>query len=265
METDIGRSFTVPGRVAVVTGAASGIGREIAIVLAQAGALVVIADIDGAGLEATAATLRSAGSEVAERRTDIARREEIEALADVAVESFGRLDIWVNCAGTIVSRPIVEAREEEVERLLSVNLKGAYWGCSAAARRMGQGGAIVNISSAGGELPVPGLSLYSMTKAALNMLTRTAATELGPKGIRVNAVAPGWVDTPMGLHSFRDDQGRVSNEKREEAMRSRAAGSPLGLTGEPRDIALAALYLVSDAARFVTGQILRPNGGIMMP
>ena len=264
MDPDLQSSFSLDDRVAVVTGAASGIGREIARVLAAAGARLVIGDIDEAGLQATAASLEGA-ERVASRRTDVARREDVEALAEAAVAAFGRIDIWVNCAGTIVSRPIVEAREDEVDQLLSVNLKGVYWGCSAAGRRMGRGGAIVNISSAGGELPVPGLSIYSMTKAGVNMVTRTAAIEMGGAGIRVNAIAPGWVDTPMGLHSFRDADGTVPPERREEALRSRAGGSPLGLTGEPRDIALAAFYLVSDASRFVTGQIIRPNGGIMMP
>ena len=112
---------------------------------------------------------------------------------------------------------------------------------------------------------MPGLSIYSMTKAAVNMLTRTTAKEFGPFGIRVNAVAPGWVDTPMGTHSFRDKKGDVDPVLRAEGVRQRAQVSPLGITGTPRDIALAILYLATDASRFVTGQIMRPNGGVAMP
>lgn len=260
-------SFAVTGRTAVITGAASGIGRETARVLARAGAQVVVSDIDENGLTQTAALVDSAGGLALPIAANVASRSEIDALADRALAQFGRVDIWVNCAGMIVSRPILDAAEEDLDRLIAINLKGVYWGCAAAGRAMrAQGsGSIVNISSGGGEAPVPGLSIYSMTKAAVNMLTRTVAKEFGPYGIRANAVAPGWVDTPMGLHSFRDETGAVPSQRRAEALQSRASASPLGLTGTPLDIALAVLYLASDASRFVTGQILRPNGGVAMP
>lgn len=260
-------SFGLDGRIAVVTGAASGIGRETARVLAEAGAQVVISDIDENGLARTAALVEQAGGHALSTRANVACRSDVDALAERAISHFGEMDIWVNCAGAILSRPILETAEEEVDRLIAINVKGVYWGCAAAGRAMmGKGsGSIVNISSGGGEAPVAGLSIYSLTKAAVNMLTRTVAKEFGPFGVRANAVAPGWVDTPMGLHSFRDESGAVSAERREEALQSRASVSPLGLTGTPRDIALAVLYLASDASRFVTGQILRPNGGVAMP
>jgi len=267
MEADLARKFALDGRTAVVTGAASGIGRETAVVLARAGAQVAIADIDASGLAETAGLIGQAGGTAEAVATNVANRAEIDALAQRALERFGRIDVWVNCAGTILSRPLLDTTEDDLERIVSVNLKGVYWGCVAAGRAMrdGGGGAIVNISSGGGESPVPGLSLYSMTKAGVNMLTRTVAKELGPLGIRANAVAPGWVDTPMGLHSFRDADGIVQPDQYEAALRSRGSVSPLGLTGTPTDIALAVLYLASDASRFVTGQILRPNGGVAMP
>jgi 3-oxoacyl-[acyl-carrier protein] reductase len=104
-----------------------------------------------------------------------------------------------------------------------------------------------------------------MTKAAVNMLTRTVAKEMGQYGIRANAVAPGWVETPMGTHGFRGADGRIDPAKRDEGVRLRAQASPLGVVGTARDIALAVLYLASDASRFVTGQVLRPNGGVRMP
>lgn len=260
-------SFGLDGRIAVVTGAASGIGRETARVLAEAGAQVVISDIDENGLARTAALVEQAGGHALSTPANVACRSDVDALAERAISHFGEMDIWVNCAGAILSRPILETAEEEVDRLIAINVKGVYWGCAAAGRAMmGKGsGSIVNISSGGGEAPVAGLSIYSLTKAAVNMLTRTVAKEFGPFGVRANAVAPGWVDTPMGLHSFRDESGAVSAERREEALQSRASVSPLGLTGTPRDIALAVLYLASDASRFVTGQILRPNGGVAMP
>ena len=267
MTPEIQASFSLDRRVAVITGAASGIGRETARTLAEAGARVVLCDINEAGLRETAALVAATGQDATVIRTDVGKKADIDAAAEQVVAQHGGIDIWVNCAARIVYRRILDAREEDVDSLLSINLKGVYWSCAAAGRAMKAtgGGSIINISSAGGELPAPDISIYSMTKAGVNMITRTAATEMGCFGIRVNAVAPGWVDTPMGLTRFTDDSGKVSAERREEALQSRAQGSPLGTTGTPRDIALAVLYLVSDAARFVTGQILRPNGGIMMP
>lgn len=267
MDEDLVRAFALGGRSAVVTGAASGIGRETAIILARAGAKVMISDIDASGLADTAALVAATGAEVISRVVDIADRAEIRALAAAVGKRWGRLDIWVNVAGVILRRAILDAEEADLDRLLSINLKGTYWGCAEAARVMRGtgGGAIVNISSGGGEAPVPDLSIYSMTKAGVNMLTRSAARELGPLGIRVNAVAPGWIDTPMGLHSFQNADGEVLAESYQAALVSRASASPLGLTGTPRDVALAVLFLASDSSRFTTGQILRPNGGVAMP
>ena len=266
-QTSIAQAFGLDGRTAVITGAASGIGRETARLFAQAGARTLISDLNEAGLVETAELIGSEGSQAIRAAADVSRRDEVEALADLAIQETGRVDVWVNVAGTIVNRPLLEAREEEVDRLLAVNLKGVYWGCAAAGRVMkdGGGGSIINMSSSGGETAVPGLSIYSMSKAAVNMLTRTVAKELGPFGIRANAIAPGWVDTPMGLHSFCDETGAIDPGKRDMGLRQRAQASPLGTTGTPRDIALAALYLASDASRFTTGQILRPNGGVSMP
>lgn len=267
MDEDLAREFALGGRTAVVTGASSGIGRETAVVLARAGARVMIGDLDASGLAETVDLIASMGGEVDFRVVDVADRAAIESLAAAAVERWGRLDVWVNVAGVILRRAILDVEEADLDRLLSINLKGTYWGCAAAARIMrgAGGGAIVNISSGGGESPVPELSIYSMTKAGVNMLTRSAAKELGTLGIRVNAVAPGWIDTPMGLHSFEDADGEVSPEAYRAALISRASASPLGLTGTSHDVALAVLFLASDASRFTTGQIFRPNGGVAMP
>ncbi|MBB4860773.1 3-oxoacyl-[acyl-carrier protein] reductase [Novosphingobium chloroacetimidivorans] len=262
----IAQEFDLSGRTAVITGAASGIGRETARLLAQAGARTLVSDVNEDGLAETARLIGEAGPPAITQVADVSCRAEIEALADLALAETGRLDIWINVAGIIVHRPLLEAREDELDRLLAINLKGVYWGCVAAGRAMRRaGGSIVNLSSSGGETAVPGLSLYSMSKAAVNMLTRTVAKELGPFGIRANAIAPGWVETPMGLHSFRDASGAIDPDKRELGLQQRAQASPLGITGTTRDIALAALYLASDASRFMTGQILRPNGGVSMP
>jgi 3-oxoacyl-[acyl-carrier protein] reductase len=260
-------TFSLLGRVAVITGAGSGIGRETARVLAQAGASVVVCDIQDAGLQETVAFAEALGVKAIASRTDVSRRVEVDALAAKALQLLGRIDVWVNCAGVMIKTPLLEADEESVDRGIATNLKGVYWGCIAAGRAMREigGGAIVNVSSGGGESAVPELSIYCLTKAAVNMVTRCAAKELGPFGIRVNTVAPGWIDTPMVTHGFRDSNGEIDPAKREEIVRSRRQVSPLGLTGESRDVALTVLYLASDACRFMTGQILRPNGGVAMP
>jgi 3-oxoacyl-[acyl-carrier protein] reductase len=267
MRDELIRSFSLHGRVAVVTGAASGLGRETARVMALAGATPVICDIDEAGLAETTRLVSEAGQSAVSCPADVSQRSQVEALADRAVGVTGRVDDWVNVAGSIVKRSILDVVEDEVDRMLAVNLKGVYWGCAAAGRVMREAGAgsIVNFSSSGADNAISGLSLYAITKAGVNMLTRSAAKEFDAHGIRVNAIAPGWVETPMGTHSFRDASGAIDPAVRAEQIRLRAQASPLGIVGEPRDIALAVLYLAADASRFVTGQVLRPNGGVSMP
>ena len=266
MLEELARKFALNGRSAVVTGAGSGIGRACAIVLAQAGARVIAADIHEDGLAETAGLVEQAGGKALTRHTDVAQRAEIDGLAAEAQRALGRIDIWVNCAGIMVKAPLLDTTEELFDRGVGVNLKGVYFGCIAAGKAMKEtgGGSIINISSGGGDNAVPGMSIYCLTKAAVNMVTRNVAKELGPFGIRANTIAPGWIDTPMVSHGFRDASGDIDPELRDEVIRQRREGSPLGLTGEPEDIALTALYLASDAARFTTGQILRPNGGISM-
>ena len=259
--------FSLADRVAVVTGAGSGIGRESARVLAQAGARVVLADVNVAGLAETCATIENEGGSALVQVTDVSRRAEVEALGAAAVARFGRLDDWHNAAGVIGSVPMMEASEDEIDRIIAVNQKGAYAGCAVAGKHMvaGGSGSIINISSAGGEMASRGLSIYCMTKAAVNMITRCAAQEFGPHGIRANAIAPGWVDTPIGTHGFRGHNGAVDPDKYAQGLRLREQMSPLGLTGVPHDIAMSVLFLASDASQFMTGQILRPNGGVSMP
>lgn len=267
MHEDLAGAFSLDGRIAVVTGAASGIGRDTAVVLAQAGAHVVLADVDEAGLARTLALVAQDGGLATIHATDMTARSEVDALADRALALSGSLDVWVNAAGIIVNVPITQTVEADLDRLLAVNLKGVFWGTAAAGRAMtaAGGGSIVNLASAGADMPSPGLAIYSMTKAAVNMLTRTAAAEFGPAGVRVNSVAPGFVDTPMVSFRSLGPDGLQDPALHEQLLQQRAAATPLGLSGTPRDIALAILYLASNASRYVTGQILRPNGGIVMP
>jgi 3-oxoacyl-[acyl-carrier protein] reductase len=247
--------FRLDGRVGVVTGAASGIGRATATVLSDAGARLVLADLDEAGLERTATMV----AESVVVPTDVSRKADVEALVARAVTHFGQLDVMANIAGIINGGPITSVDEADLDRILAVNLKGVFFGCQAALRVMGEhgSGSIVNMASTAIDQPAAGLAAYSIAKAGVAMLTRVAAQEGGPLGVRVNAVAPGFVVTPM---TQRDDLEQM--ESMVKAMRAR---SPLKAVGEPEDIANAVLYLASDASRFVTGEILRANGGVAMP
>lgn len=266
LHAELAAVFSLEGKVAVVTAAGSGIGQEIARVLALAGATVIATDIDPDGLARTRDKIEAAEGQVTCRTLDVSSRKDVEATADFAVAETGRLDIWVNCAGISPIHSILETDQQVAERTVAVNSLGTYWGCMAAGRVLGSrgGGSIINISSAGGAKPVPNLAVYGMTKASVNSLTWTAATEFGPMGIRVNAIAPGWIETPAMNVLFQDENGRFDPARRDNMHAEMAASSPLGRLGTVTDIAYALLYLASDAGSFVTGQVLRVNGGESM-
>jgi 3-oxoacyl-[acyl-carrier protein] reductase len=240
------------GKVAVITGGGSGIGRATAVAFADAGALVVAADVDEAGLQET---VRLTGATPVP--TDVRSSGSVDALVAAAVKEFGRIDVMANIAGVIAMAPIVDLTEDDLDHILAVNLKGVLFGTQAAMRSMQPGGSIVNMTSTAIDQPSPTLGAYAMSKAAVAMLTKTAAVEAGKLGIRVNAVAPGFVLSPM--------TERGGPERTQAMLETMSRRSPIGATGMPDDIASAVLYLASDAARYVTGQVLRVNGGTSMP
>lgn len=262
----ISQEFELHGRTAVVTGAGGGIGRETAVVLAEAGANVVVGDVKRDGLDETVELIEKVGGEGLAVPTDVTKKADVEALVAAAVKRFGSLDVMANVAGIIRNGLVVDTSEEELDAVIAVNLKGVYFGCQAAARVMidQRRGSIINFASTGMDVPVPTISVYALTKSAVAMLTRTLATEVGEYGVRVNAMAPGFTDSPMTQRWFTADDGSVDEAKRDDLWRMRGAQSPLNIIGHTRDQALGVLYLASDAARFVTGQVLRVNGGVSM-
>ncbi|MBK3581917.1 SDR family oxidoreductase [Streptomyces sp. MBT65] len=248
------KAYDLTGRTAFVTGAASGIGRASAVLLAEAGATVHCADCDAQGLHETATLIKGKGGTARTHHLDVTDREQVRQ----AVESCEDLHVMAAVAGIMHNSTVLETRDEDLDRVLNVNFKGVLYACQEAARLMldrGTRGSIVTMASGAIDTGGAGLLCYSVAKAAVVQLTKTLATELGRQGIRVNAVAPGWIRTPMTDHH--------EAEARTEALMVRL--SPLGRVGEPDDIAHAVLHLASDASSFTTGQILRPNGGVAMP
>jgi 3-oxoacyl-[acyl-carrier protein] reductase len=260
MSTD---AFRLDGRTAIVTGGGSGIGQAIAVRLAEAGATVTCADIVAELAEETVEKIRSNGGSAEAAIVDVSQQDQVEAL----VASVGELDIMCNNAGIINHFLVLDVTEAELDRIFGVNLKGVLFGCQAAARSMMQrgGGSIVNMSSGAVDTPAPTILCYAMAKAAVSQLTKTLAVEMAPHGVRVNAIAPGPVDTRIVNYNYTDGEGRVDEKRHREYLDRMRKMVPMGIMGEPDDMAYAALYLASDAARFMTGQTLHPNGGIAMP
>ncbi|MER6997488.1 SDR family NAD(P)-dependent oxidoreductase [Streptomyces sp. NPDC000410] len=253
-------AYDLTGRTAFVTGAASGIGRATAALLAQAGAAVHCADVDEKGLHDTRTLIIDAGGTATTHTLDVTDRDQVHHVVETAIRAGGPLHILAAIAGIMHTSPVLETRDEDLDRVLSVNFRGVLYACQAAARSMiasGTGGSIITMASGAVDAAQPGLLCYSASKAAVVQLTKTLATELGPHAIRVNAIAPGWIRTPMT-----DRHDAQQQQKAEAAM---VRQSPLGRVGEPEDIAHAVLHLASDASSFTTGQIFRPNGGVAMP
>lgn len=246
--------INLSGRRAVVTGAAMGIGAAIATRLAQAGADVLIADLDAGG-EETAAGLRAAGLSASFRRCDITNTSDLVAVAEQAVEAGG-LDIWVNNAGIYpTTGPVKAVTDEFLDRMFDVNIRAQFSAAREAANRMPKGGSMVNLASIAGIRGGAGISAYTASKGAVIAMTRALGNELGPMGIRVNAIAPGIIDTP-GVRAQLEPLKATGLD-----IDAAIAANPLRTAGHPDHIARACLFLVSDLAAFVNGVTLVVDGG----
>lgn len=246
-------AFDMTDDVAVVTGAGRGIGEGIAKVLARAGAAVVTAARRTEEIERVASEIRAQGGRAIAVTTDVTDDRAVEALADAAVEQFGRLTVWVNNAGgSRVRKPLVEQTREEWETSLALNLSSVWSGTKIAASRM-ETGAVLNISSLAAYGPVPKSGHYAAAKTAVNSLTETFSVELAPR-IRVNGISPGQIPTEVMMDAL-----GLTDDHLDDLLK--ASRIPMGRLGTPEDIGLCALYLCSSAGAWVTGQTFKVTGG----
>jgi len=250
--TDKDVAQDLAGKVAIVTGSARGIGKAIALGLAQRGADVVITDVDEAQARQTASEVSELGRRSLAIRCDVGSREEVEGLIKQVVTELGQLDIYVNNAGITRDTLLIRMSEDQWSQVMDINLKGTFFGCKAAAKVMmkARTGRIVNIASVVGRMGNVGQANYSASKAGVIALTRTAARELAARNITVNAVAPGYIETEM-------TQGLP--EKAKAAFLERI---PLGRPGSAEDVAGAVCFLCSPAADYITGQCITVDGGM---
>jgi 3-oxoacyl-[acyl-carrier protein] reductase len=242
------------GKAAIITGAGQGIGREIALTLGRAGAFISAADYVEEGVRSLVEELKGAGTEAIYTLADVSKFDQCQAIVDDTIKKFGRIDILVNNAGITRDNLIMRMKEEEWQQVLDVNLKGAFNCTKAAARPMlkQRDGRIINIASIIGLIGNAGQANYSASKAGVIALAKSTAKEFASRGITANAIAPGYIDTAMT---------KVLEEETRNKMLSMV---PLARMGTPADVADAVLFLASDLAAYITGEVIRVDGGLAM-
>jgi len=262
----IAEIFDLTGKAAIVTGGAMGIGEGITLRLAEAGAAVMIADINLEAGNKVADKIKTQGGKAEAIFADASSANDAQKVAQATVDAFGRLDILVNNAGIYPFSPALETTEALWDKVLGINLKGVFFYAQAAARQMikaGHGGKIVNIASIDGLHPTGNLVHYDASKGGVIMVTKALALEFGPHNINVNGIAPGAIETP-GAQAGTAATLQAIEMSPEELTKAFTARIPLGRTGEPDDIAKVVLFLASAASDYMTGSLLVVDGGYLL-
>jgi 3-oxoacyl-[acyl-carrier protein] reductase len=245
-------SEILKGKVALITGASRGIGRAIAGRLAADGAAVAINfSSNAAEAQKAVAEIEATGGKAFAIRADVGRVPEVVRLFDETLAHFGRLDILVNNAGVMFTKPVSATTEAEFDRIFAINVKGTFFACQQAATRLAEGGRIINFSSSTTARFMPAYGAYVATKGAVEQLTRSLAKEVGPRGITVNTVSPGPTETELFITGKTPEQIKMFGQQ-----------SAFGRIGRPEEIAEVVAFLASDAARWISGQNIRVNGGL---
>lgn len=241
-------------KVAIITGAGSGIGRETSIVFAREGAKVVVTDVDEKGGKETVEEILAAGGEAFFSRLDVSSRQQTRQVVEETIEKYGRVDVLINNAGIIQDALVTKMTEDQWDKVIEINLKGVFNCIQAVVETMikQESGVIINASSIVGLFGNIGQTNYAATKAGLIGMTKALAKELGRKGIRVNAVAPGFILTPM------------TSDLPEKILEMMKEKTPLRKLGEAKDVAYAYMYLASDEARYINGAVLSVDGGLVL-
>jgi len=243
---------SLAGKVAIVTGASRGIGRAVALRLSQEGASVVVNYKRGAEqAKEVVSAIEAAGGKALAVQADVSKTAEIRDLFDRTQETYSQIDILVNNAGVTFNKPVAEVTEAEFDNIFAINVKGTFFGCQEAAKRMAEGGRIVNFSSSTTAIMMPTYGVYVATKGAVEQLTRSLAKELGDRQITVNVISPGPTDTEL-----------FTVGKTAEQIQRFTQMTALGRLGKVEDIADVTAFLCSEQARWITGQNIRVNGGI---
>jgi len=249
--------MTLEGKVAIVTGGNSGIGKAVVLALANEGASIVIDYISDEEAETQLeAQLRALGDQVVGVKADVSKVDDLRRLVSTAVSSFGRVDIMVNNAGVETRTSVLDTTEEEYAKVMDINLKSAFFGTQIAATQMiaqGGGGRIINMTSVHEDWPMPGNTAYCLSKGGMRMLTRTAGVELAPHNILVVGVGPGAVDTPINKATVADPK----------ALATLDAAIPIGRLAEPEEIASVVVFLAGPGASYLTATTIFADGGIM--
>lgn len=246
------------GKLAVITGAATGIGRTTALLFAREGAQVVVGDLNEEEARKTVESIEAENGEARFVRTDVSRAEDVEALMESAAKFMGGIDVIVNNAGAQRSGPVTEFEESDWDLLMAVNPKSCFFSAKYGVPYLRErgGGSIVNMASLAGLKGGPGMTAYSASKGAIVAFTTALAAELAPDRIRVNCMCPGWIDTPFNQPAIDFMGGRANQEEIVEQS------VPLGRQGSPDEIAPGILFLASDASSYMTGQAMSIDGGV---